>query len=89
VAGNFHRNKFSGSTTKRFICLASACAGVPFPALLEGVNDAPECQSAEAFVSKVKAMSALPEPKNEMTKSAPLVDLRIGQIDSPRAPRAE
>ncbi len=48
VAGNFHRNRYSGAVTKRFICMASRCAGIPFPLPLPGVNDLPECQPGGA-----------------------------------------
>jgi len=58
VAGNFHRNKFSGDVTKRLICLSTVCSGVPFPAVMQGVNDLPECQSPEAWLAQFPGGSA-------------------------------
>ncbi len=44
TAGNFFVVRYSFDTTDRFICIVSRCTGRPFPTLIRGVNDRPECE---------------------------------------------
>lgn len=44
VAGNFFNSRYSGKVTDEILCIYGMCTGNPFPALLPGVNDGPECQ---------------------------------------------
>jgi len=45
VAGNFLRALYRPDPVYQLLCFFSRCSGRPFPALLEGVNDGPECIS--------------------------------------------
>ena len=43
IAGNFFQIGYDGQSTNDQLCHVSKCLGSPFPSLITGVNDMPEC----------------------------------------------
>jgi len=50
VAGNFFQKPYSGLYGDQIMCRLSKCQGAPFPFLLPGVNDNPECQPTTEII---------------------------------------
>jgi len=43
VAGTFYRTNYSQGWTEYYLCYFRKCLGFPFPSVIPGVNDGPEC----------------------------------------------
>jgi hypothetical protein len=95
IAGNFFEMGYDGEESNERLCYLSKCLGSPFPSLIPGINDMPECQPAppaepqSVWESEGVVPDKLPEipPTNMKLKfdsgfklSVPGTEARTGEV---------